>query len=1190
MMKSRIFKIITALLSVLIIFGSFPAFALTEGSSYSYTERYLDIYYSTGRWETANGHVHDNYGQIALRNLTSTGEPLYCIQIYNGCDGSAATAKNIMYTDLWNEELTSSGRGIMILVSIYGYPNFTYSYSADEAQLATQILLWEAEIHARTNFTDGVTSFASNMNTSGRDATTLSNALKCYLKILEACQSHTTLPNFGTTSVELKGAGESNAVTLTDRNGVLSSFSVSSNNSSIRCSKNGNTLKVWSTATGNITASLRFVKEKTDINSAFALTGANQTLFYGTIADPVTANISVKLSTGNIRIVKTSEDSMVSGIQFRVSGPGYNGTVTTGSDGTITIPNLTVGTYTVTEITADKYVEPGSKTVTVVGGETATVDFSNILKKFRVTVEKQDSETVTPQGDATLEGATYGIYNNGTLIDTYTTDSRFSFTTDYYVCGDNWTLQEITPSEGYNLDDTVYEIGADPGDFTIELNTVEMTVNEDVKYASIAVIKHADDEPAQIETPEEGAEFEVYLKSSGSYESAEDSERDILVTDEYGFARSKDLPYGVYTVHQTKGLEGHDFIPDFDVFIAEDGKIYRFLLDNTMSEALIEIEKIDAETGKTIPLQGTSVKIRDLSTGEFIAQHINYPTPVDIDTFYTDTTGKFMLPEPLKYGEYELVEITAPEGYVLKSDPVPFSVDGSQETVTVTLADKPQKGIITINKSGEIFSSVSEENGAYTPVYEVKGLSDAVFQIYAAEDIITPDGTIRAEEGQLVDEITTDENGSASSVQLYLGKYRIVELTAPYTFVNSKEEYIVELTYAGQEIEVTSAMHSVSNERQKVNISLEKILEQDENFGIGMNGEILGVEFGVYAAQDITAADGTVIPANGLITSAYCDENGCLTFGCDLPIGFEWYVQEISTNEHYILSDSQYPFSTEYQGQNTEEINIEINSGAPIENDMIRGQIIGLKIDEEGFRIGGALFGLFTENETQFSEETAFMTCVSNEIGVFWFDDVPYGKYIVREIIPAPAFVLSDETYSVNISHQDQIIEIVAENTFLTGTVQVIKADKNNTETRLSGAVFEVYIDVDANQKFDPGIDLPMDKLTETETGIYRLDGLRYGGYFLHERTAPEGYYTDDGYYYFEITENQKVITVENETGTGLFVNEAIPQTPQETSSPEPQPPEEKSPKTGADTAPVLAAAAASICAVIILKHRKKEQ
>ena len=229
----------------------------------------------------------------------------------------------------------------------------------------------------------------------------------------------------------------------------------------------------------------------------------------------------------------------------------------------------------------------------------------------------------------------------------------------------------------------------------------------------------------------------------------------------------------------------------------------------------------------------------------------------------------------------------------------------------------------------------------------------------------------------------------------------------------------------------------------------------------------------------------------------------------------------------------------EYAGQDVAVVHISVNNGTPIENDLIRGSVLGKKVDEDGFGIGGALFGLFRPEETAFTEETALLTAESNEIGVFGFFNVPYGDWIVRELKPAPAFVLNETLYPVTISKQEETIEIAAENRYITGAVQTTKVDAAYPGNKLSGAVFEVYVDVDGNQEFDDAIDRLVDKLDETEPGIYRLDGLRYNGYFLHEAISPEGFLPDEGYYYFEIREDGKTVVVETEAGTG-FLNQPV--------------------------------------------------
>ena len=337
----------------------------------------------------------------------------------------------------------------------------------------------------------------------------------------------------------------------------------------------------------------------------------------------------------------------------------------------------------------------------------------------------------------------------------------------------------------------------------------------------------------------------------------------------------------------------------------------------------------------------------------------------------------------------------------------------------------------------------------------------------------------------------------------------------------------------------SQAQTEFTNERQKVEITLDKVLEQDETFQIGMSGEILAVSWGLYTAEPLEAADGSTIPADGLLEIVSCDKTGKASFATDIPAGARLYVKEYSTDEHYQISDEKYPVVFEYAGQDVTVVHIAINDGKPIENDLIRGSVLGKKVDEDGFGIGGALFGLFRPEETTFTEETALLTAESNEIGVFGFFNVPYGDWIVRELKPAPAFVLNETLYPVTISEQEETIEIVAENRHITGAVQTTKVDAAYPDNKLSGAVFEVYVDVDGNREFDAAIDRPAGKLTETEPGVYRLDGLRYNGYFLHEAASPEGFLPDEVYYYFEIRVDGKTVVMETEAGVG-FLNQPI--------------------------------------------------
>ena len=871
-----------------------------------------------------------------------------------------------------------------------------------------------------------------------------------------------------------------------------------------------------------------------------------------------TVNFNNVLKRGNLQVIKSSEDNLVEGVKFHLYGTSLAGITVdeyavTDKNGVATFKDVLISgstPYTLEEVDTEiRYVVPEKQTAPIKWNEVTNRDFTNILKKFSVTVTKSDREEGTAQGDAKLSGAVYGIYKGDTLVDKYVTDSEGQFTTKEYVCDSDWTIREITPSEGYLLDKTVHKVGAEPKLFTIEHNLVANDVTEQVMKGNIAIIKHTDDGETKIETPENGATFEIYLKSSGSFEAAEEDERDTIVCDENGFAQTKDMPYGIYTVHQTKGWEGREFMKDFDVFISQDGQTYRYLINNANFESYIKVVKVDAETGKTIPYAGAGFQIYD-PAGNKVSMTFTYPTPTTIDTFYTDADGQLVTPEKLDYGKgYSLVEVQAPYGYVLDSTPVSFDVTEENSTqeggITLIKVDKPnmaQKGTISVEKTGEVFFGVNvsgeeDKDVIYQPVYKVKGLAGAVYEITADEDVITPDGTLRYHKGDVVDTVTTDEDGTAKSKELYLGKYTVVETKAPTGMVINKEKHSVELTYAGQDVAVTETATSFVNERQKVKISLGKILEQDETFGIGKNDEIKNISFGLYAKEDVVSSSGTVIPADGLIEIITLDENGAATANTDLPFG-SYYVKEIATDEHYILSDTQYPFTFEYAGQDTETVEIKVNDGKPIENKLIYGSVSGKKIDENGEALGGALIGIFKADETEFTKEHAIMTATSEKDGSFSFAKVPYGKWIVREIEAPEGFVLDDTSYEINIGENEQVIEVEITDEYIHGNIELTKVDADYPDNKLTGATFEVYKDVNGDGKLDDGDEL-IGNLEETATGIYEMKELLYGKYLVRETKAPEGFVLDKSVYSVFIEKDETTYKVENKAGVG-FINEAM--------------------------------------------------
>lgn len=1262
MMKGKIKRIVAGVLSAMTIVGVIPAQTFAAGGSANITFAYM--YQSNGSQilyqdSFMGTHGSDGGPGQAMTQIYANGEEAYCIEpgapLHTG-DTLTANA-----SDAWNN-LDSGKKEAVKMALAFGKPGNEegLSGSGDAKHLATQMIVWEfitgyrdSSSYERTNGSI-YNAFCKN----GANSEVAAN----YNAIVKAIQNWKVKPSFANGSTyEMKWQNGKYTLSITDNNGVLDGYTVSSSDSNVKISRSGNTITLTSdkyiakdptitlTKSSNISASAVLVPYGSPYLQD-VVTGVAR------VAD-VTASFKVNTPGGTLKLVKTSEDGVIEGVQMTIRGDGFIKTVTTGKNGEVSVEGMIPGTYTVSESVADYYEPQEEQKVTIVSGETATVKFANvlkrgdlsvaktsedgfkegmkfhlfgvsasgeqvdlyattdadgvatfkdvliagvsgytleevetavryvipedqnvtvswkevtgasvtnILKKFNVTVVKKDAEVQTAQGDATLAGAVYGIYQDGTLVDTYITDETGSFTTDYYACGNTWTIREITPSEGYLLDKQEYHVGAEPENYTVEFNSApSLTSHEQVIKGNVSIIKHNDDGSTQIETPEEGAAFQIYLASAGSFEKAKESERDTLVCNADGFAQSKDLPYGIYTVHQTEGWEDTEFMRDFIVFISENGKTYKYLINNAPYSAYIRVVKADKETGKTIPLTGAGFEIYN-AAGEKISMSYTYPTLTTIDTFYVSEDGYLITPEKLDSGEYALVEVQAPYGYVLDSTPIPFTVNsGNNEDLegltvtTVTAYDQAQKGTISISKTGEVFASVNvsgEEgvtdkdgtwgmiNPVYSAVYEEQALKGATYQVIAAEDITTGDGTVRAEEGQVVAEITTGEDGIAKTGELYLGRYRIVETQAPDGFVLNADPQEGELVYAGQEVKVTSVSTGFVNDRQKLELSAVKTMGQDELYQIGMNGEITAVSFGIYAKEEITAADGSKIPADGLMEIAFADEEGNIRFQSDLPFG-TYYVKELTTDNHYKLDETVYDVDFKYAGQEVALQSVVLNKGNAIENELKYGRITGLKVNDEvadGEEKGmsGAVFGIFREGTEEMTAENAIATATSDENGEFVFDKVPYGDYLVVELEAPEGYVRSDARYFVSVSYDEQIIGLKVINYPIIGSVELTKVDKDYPDNHLAGAVFEIYTDTDGNGALGEE-DTLLGELTEYEGGIYRMDGLRYGKYLVKEKTAPEGFLLDENVYAFAVTEDGQCQMIENEAGIG-FANQVM--------------------------------------------------
>ena len=1259
-------RLLAAILCLVMAVMALPmsAFAWTSEEGVSCTSSFGDYYVGSdgGYYRSKSSYsfiVYDSDGNTSVRTISagnakrkylmtdSSGtHQVYCVE--SGIDfntGNSYVSKNGKNSSYFRKLPTEAQFGVMMAL-MYGWHEGKSSPVAgtnkDDYAFATQTIIWEYQQQLRTSPSD-------LHSANGIDADTYCYSLKgrpsekCYDWILSQMASHYTIPSFAarnqskadTYTLKYNPDRQNYSLTLTDTNNTLVNLSLSA--SGIKVSRSGNqyTFTSDNMITSPITVSAqKAVNLDCDEMLIWGCVG-KQTMVSGA-SDPVYFYFKLDTETyGTGLIKKTSEDGVVSGIKFNISGNGVNQTVVTKADGTVDI-SLMPGVYTVTEQPIDRYEPQSVQRITIVSGHTSTVTFSNtlkrgsleiiksseddmvegvkfhlygtslsglpvdeyavtdangvarfenvlisgadpytveeidtavryvipasqtapiewekvtsrsftnILKKFNVTVTKSDAEMGTAQGDASLAGAVYGIYKDEELIDTYTTDKNGQFTTKYYVCGNDWTVRELSPSEGYLLDRTIHKVGAEPELYTVEFNSTANDVTEQVIKGNIAIIKHTDNGETQIETPETGAAFEVFRKAAGSFDAAKETERDILTCDENGFAQTKDMPYGIYTVRQTSGWEGRELMKPFDVFISKDGQTYRYLINNANFESYIKVVKKDAETGNTIPYAGAGFQIYD-PNGNLVTMTFTYPEVTTIDTFYTTADGELITPQTLEYGKgYSLVEVQAPYGYVLNSEPVYFDVmqensevDSGITVIEVVRSNMAQKGTITVSKSGEVFSSVNEAGGLYQPVYAVRGLEGAVYEITAAEDIYTLDGTLRASKGEVVDTVTTGADGTAVSKELYLGKYEVKEITAPFGMVLNEEIHAVELVYAGQNVAVTETAASFYNERQRVEIDLIKRLMTDEAYGIGKNGEIFDVTFGLYAEKELTAADGTVIPADGLIEIISLDGNGSGKVKTDLPIG-SYYVKELATNSAYILNGQKYSVAFEYAGQETATVHITANDGEAIENDIIYGSVSGKKSDEDGNALGGAVIGIFKTGTEKFTTENAIQTTVTAADGSFSFEKVPYGTWVIREIESPTGFVLSEEEITVAIGAVDEVVEIELVNYFIKGNIELTKVDKDYPDNKLTGAEFEVYADTNGDGKLDNG-DKLLGTMTELDDGVYQMKELRYGKYLVREKTAPTGFELDENVYSVSIEENGKTYIVENEAGVG-FVNAA---------------------------------------------------
>lgn len=828
------------------------------------------------------------------------------------------------------------------------------------------------------------------------------------------------------------------------------------------------------------------------VDTVYPVTVVHSTITYGNGNSEVINNVK----RGSLEVIKTSEDNMVAGIQFRLTGTSDVGepvdmTATTDASGKAVFENVLVGSnYTIEEVnTLQKYVVPSVLNTTIQWNNRSSASFRNVLKKWNLRVTKRDTEMGAAQGDATLAGAVYGIYENGVLRDTYTTDANGSFSTKTYICGDNWTLKEITPSNGYLLDETEYPIGASAGEFTVENNSLELTVREKVKMGRIAITKHTEDGFSNNEIPEAGAKFEVFLKSAGSYANAKETERDIIEADDRGLATTKDLPYGRYTVKQIYSWEGRELKEPFDVTIQDNDQEYYFIVNNPIFKSLVRIVKKDTESGSVIPLAGAGFKVYK-QDGTLITQTVVYPAPATIDTFYTNEQGYLIMPQPLPYGKYYVVETQAPEGYVLNNGKVYFEVSKNHLTeaagntfVEVSVYNTAQKGRITVEKRGEVFVGVTRTDAdpvLIIPVFAERALAGATFTVTAKRDVVTPDGTLRAHAGEIVATITTDASGVATTAPLYLGIYEIREITAPAGYVLNTVVDEVELRYADQTVAVQTKNVTKTNDRQKVFVRFVKAMEADTRYNI--EEAYREVRFGLYANEDIVGVDGAVLPKDSLIAIAGIDKNGNGQFEADVPFG-KYYVQEIQTNAYFTTDLTKYALTASPESSDKGIVNITVNNGEAIQNRLRKGALRIIKTFE-GTQIPMQGIPFRITNEALGFDQTYY----TNENGQIVLEDLIATNYTVRELECDKniKFVLITDT-EVAVP-EDEEITVTMNNKYKRGALKVIKTFEGKT-TVLKGVPFRITCD-----------ELDYDETVETdENGEILLENLVVGTYVVQE-------------------------------------------------------------------------------------------
>ena len=1022
-----------------------------------------------------------------------------------------------------------------------------------------QLLIWETINSFGGDFV-GASSVSIQSSIGGMANIASQSTYNGFKKaVLAKVDQFYTKPSISGQTVTLK-VGESE--TLTDTTGALASYRDTPlvNTTGISVTKQGN--KVILTATGNpnptgivsfaYNVDLNYYKDEPGYYYEHAVSQDVATCgFAGRDPTSVTFNVKVELD-GSMKIVKTSEDGKVSGVRFRVSGNGVDTTVQTGTDGTIIVPNLKAGSYTVTELDVpDQYVQPKSQTITVKANETATVSFSNVLKKWKATITKVDAETGAAQGDASIAGAVYGVYHGSDLIDQYTTNASGQFTTKEYVCGDNWYIQEISPSSGYLLDTTKYPVGAEPDKYTLEHNQIPIGVKEQAIKGKIQIHKQYETLEG---TPkdEAAAEFQVYLKFAGSYDKAKASERDTIITSASGYAVTKNMPYGTYIVHQTKGGAGREFVGDFEVVISANNQTYSYELLNELKNGQLKIIKT-SDDGKVEGIQFRVTRLADnyskVYTTDASGLILTETLPIfednegktkyqyRVEELDTKETFGYALPDPqtVELSEGEIASVSFhnkpieigtkatvegekevdPLDKVTLTDTVSYTglVPGKEYKVTGVLMDKETSEKLLVDGKGITAETVfvpETKNGSVdvTFIFDATGLHGkeiVVFEDLYRENVLLATHADINDEGQTI-KVKNPEIGTTASFE---GEKEI----DPLDKVTLTDTVSYKDLTPGKEYRVTGVLMDKSNGKELL-----------------INGEKVTAEATFVATEASGSVDVTFIfDATGL-------------HGKGIVVFEDLYRENALLATHADIND---------EGQTVKIKNPEIGTKATADSkkeitaDKITiTDVVSYKDLTPGkeYKLTGVLMNKATNDKLLIdgkeitAEATFTPKATTGEVEMtFTFD--------ARELTAETEVVVFETLYRngieiavhADIEDEGQTVKILP----LHGSIMTTKVNADDPTDKISGATFGVYSDADGDGIFNAKTDKLVGTLQEGDTGVYTLDSLPYGKFFLHEDKAPEGFVQDNIYYPFEIKEDGQIVNFETVPGKD-FPNKPI--------------------------------------------------